>query len=318
MRGIIATMGDRFKVDLRGIIDLAANHLYSSPEVFVRETIQNAVDAISARRQFDPSFAGRIRIELTSAEGQPSTLSVVDDGIGLTTSEVHTFLSTVGGSSKREDAATVAEQMAEDSGAFLGRFGIGLLSCFMVTEEIVVVSRSVRDAEAVAVEWRGREDGTYSVKELPGSKVPFGTSVHLRAKPDAEEYFERDRLIELAKRYAEMLRTSLEVVVGTDHVRINQQRAVWDLSPNDDVALADFCQTALGFRPIDVFPIDAPAGGISGYAFLRPDRGTRWGGAWRLYASGMYVADRVHGLVPDWATFVGCVLNSSGLRLTAF
>lgn len=310
-------MGDRFKVDLRGIIDLAANHLYSSPDVFVREVIQNAVDAITARRQLEPSFSGLVRLELTSDDSQPGTLCITDNGVGLTLAEVHSFLSTVGGSSKRADAVAVAEQLAEDSGGFLGRFGIGLLSCFMVTDEIVVVTRSAREVDATAVEWRGRADGTYSVRELSESKAPHGTSVYLKAKTDVEEYFERERLIELAKRYGEMLSTPIEVTIGADQVRINQACAPWNLTPDNEVALADFCQSVLGFRPIDVFAISAPAGGLCGYAFLRPDRGNSWSDVNRLYASGMFVSDSVHGLVPTWATFVGCVLDSTGLRLTA-
>lgn len=310
-------MSERFQVDLRGIIDLAANHLYSSPEVFVREVIQNAVDAVTARRQLEPGHAGAVRLELTPTEGGAGTLCITDDGIGLTTAEVHTFLSTVGGSSKRSDAEAAAERAAEERGGFLGRFGIGLLSCFMVTEEIVVVTRSAREAGAPAVEWRGRADGSYSVRELPESRIAAGTRVYLAAKEGAEGYFDRDLLLELAKRYAEMLPIHIVVSCGGDDLPVNRPIPPWEMPEGDGVALGDYCHQGLGFRPIDSFRIEAAAGEVAGYAFIRPDRASAWGRVHRLYSQGMFVSDEVHGLMPQWATFIGCVLNAKGLRLTA-
>mgnify|MGYP000060355566 CR=1 FL=1 len=311
-------MSERFKVDLRGIIDLAANHLYTSPDVFVREVIQNAVDAITARRRIDPSHQGVVRLELTlGGEGSKSTLCIADDGIGLTVPEVHDFLSTVGGSSKREDAEKTAERVAEDQGGFLGRFGIGLLSCFMVSDEIVVVTRSAREPDAVAVEWRGRANGSYSVRELPGSPLRAGTSVYLEAKPDQEEYFDQQRLQDLARQYAEMLSTRVVVAVGAEEVTMNRACAPWEMQSTDEVALQDLCEYSLGFRPIDIFRISAPSGGVEGYAFVRPNRTNAWASVHKLYSNGMFVSEHVHGLVPRWATFVGVVLNTRALRLTA-
>ena len=83
----------RFQIDLRGMIDLLANHLYSSPTVFVRELLQTAVDAITARTRLDPAHLGEIQIELTPGRGDaPPTLLFSDNGIGLTTSLKHTWL----------------------------------------------------------------------------------------------------------------------------------------------------------------------------------------------------------------------------------
>lgn len=308
-------MSTRFKVDLRGIIDLAANHMYSSPDVFVREVIQNAVDAITARRQIDPGHTGGVRLELTTGENQRGSICISDDGVGLTVPEVHEFLSTVGGSSKREDAEATAER-AEQSG-FLGRFGIGLLSCFMVSDEIVVVTRSARTPDAPAVEWRGKVDGSYAVRELAGRELRPGTSVFLTAKEGVEEYFELERLTELAQMYAEMLPVPIVVASGTVEKRINREQPPWAIDPADDAALSETCEHSLGFRPLDAFRIATSTGGVEGYVFIRPDRSHSWGGMHRLYANGMYVGGQLAGLVPQWATFVGCVLNARGLKLTA-
>jgi molecular chaperone HtpG len=91
----------RFQINLRGIIDLLSSHLYSRPEVCVRELLQNGVDAITARQQLTPEHAGEITLAITTPRGKPPTLEVADNGIGLTEDEIHRFLATVGETSKR-------------------------------------------------------------------------------------------------------------------------------------------------------------------------------------------------------------------------
>ncbi|TGA81909.1 ATP-binding protein, partial [Streptomyces palmae] len=155
-----------FQVDLRGLVDLLSHHLYSSPRVYLRELLQNAVDALTARHGVEPAApADAFGIRLY-ADG--SLVRVEDDGVGLTEADVHTFLATIGRSSKRATADPAAEpirgwgRLAEERGDFIGQFGIGLLSCFLVADEIHVLSRSARTPDAPAVEWRGRGDGSYT------------------------------------------------------------------------------------------------------------------------------------------------------------
>ncbi|MFC2599162.1 MAG: ATP-binding protein, partial [Actinomyces massiliensis] len=125
-----------FQVDLRGMVDLLSRNLYSGPRVYVRELLQNAVDAIAARRAIEPDCPQRVTIELGRADGA-ATLTCTDTGVGLTAEEVDELLSTIGASSKRDELGLAR-------GDYLGQFGIGLLSCFMVSPEIVVTSRSAR------------------------------------------------------------------------------------------------------------------------------------------------------------------------------
>ena len=140
-----------FQVDLRGVIDLLSNHLYSGPQVYVRELLQNSVDAIVARQQLDPMHKGSVSFEVSESRGDgPAALVVHDNGIGLTEEEVHRFLATIGQSSKRES-------VSRDD--FIGQFGIGLLSGFLVSSEIVVITKSVQE-QSPAVKWTGRMDGT--------------------------------------------------------------------------------------------------------------------------------------------------------------
>ena len=165
-----------FQVDLHGVVDLLARHLYSGPRVYVRELLQNGVDAITARRALDPGCPATVRLR-PLADG---SLAVVDSGVGLTRAEAQELLATVGRSSKRDlDLGLGREE-------FLGQFGIGLLSAFMVADEIELVSRSAREPDAPAVRWRGHADGSYDLTELPGTDLPVGSTVRIRPRRDME------------------------------------------------------------------------------------------------------------------------------------
>jgi molecular chaperone HtpG len=123
-------MQQLFQVNLRGIIELLSNHLYTGPQVFVRELLQNAVDAITARRELQglPSdVEAAVRVAVERGDGLPRIV-FEDDGIGLTEAEIHQFLATLGESSKRR----VGDRDRAIESDLIGQFGIGLLACFLV------------------------------------------------------------------------------------------------------------------------------------------------------------------------------------------
>ena len=131
-------MREQFRVDLRGLVEVLSHHLYSSERVYLRELVQNARDAVEARRRLGDDFEARIEIQ--PAWGS-DPLVVRDNGVGLTGDDMRSLLSMIGGTSKRDDLVAARTN-------FLGQFGIGLLSCFLVADSIEVVSRSVRDPVA--------------------------------------------------------------------------------------------------------------------------------------------------------------------------
>src|ERR1044072_2375266 len=96
-------MGYRFQVNLSGIIDLLSKHTYSSPQVFIRELLQNGADAIQARVYLEPDFKGEMHIELAHDKDAP-VLIFKDNGIGLNEEEIHLFLATIGQTSKRDES----------------------------------------------------------------------------------------------------------------------------------------------------------------------------------------------------------------------
>ncbi|MEV7421548.1 HSP90 family protein [Streptomyces sp. NPDC091212] len=301
-----------FQVDLRGLVDLLSHHLYSSPRVYVRELLQNAVDATTARLLHEPGAPLRIRL---IADG--STVVMEDSGIGLTSDEVHTLLATIGRSSKRDGLENARQE-------FLGQFGIGLLACFVVAQRIRVVSRSARTPDAPPVEWLARDDGSYTVRTLPHEARPEpGTTVHLEPRPGAEEWTDPRRVAELAADYGSLLPHDVTFTgpEATDRP-LTERPAVWDRTyPTPTarrVALAGHCARVFGFTPLDSIELDLPVAGVRGVAYVLPAATSpAQRAAHRVYLKGMLLTDRADNLLPDWAFFARVVLDTDTLRPTA-
>jgi molecular chaperone HtpG len=302
-----------FQVNLAGIIELLSHHLYSGPQVYLRELLQNATDAIQARRNIDASHKGAIGVELIH-DGNTATLVFEDNGVGLTAEEVQSFLSTIGLSSK-------SEELARQRGDFIGQFGIGLLSGFMVTDEIVLITRSSK-ADQPAVEWRGYGDGRYTLKLLSDTSIPPGTKVYLRSKEDTRDYFETDFVRHFLVHYGCFLPFPIELVGGGTSAVLNATAMPWLTDKPGTKRWRDDCLAygekifQTGF--LDCFPLRVPEAGINGVAFVLPvSPGLSSRRADRVYLKGMLLADNVSGLLPDWAFFLRCVFNAEALNPNA-
>ncbi|MER7508553.1 HSP90 family protein [Streptomyces lavendulae] len=313
---------NNFQVDLRGLVDLLSHHLYSSPRVYVRELLQNAVDAITARHAHEPG--ARVRIRLSASAGR---VTIEDSGIGLTAAEAHSLLATIGRSSKRGGNGTDPDIRGLETTRqeFLGQFGIGLLACFVVARRIRVVTRSARDPLAAPVEWLATDDGSYTVRELPHEARPEpGTTVHLEARPGAEEWTEPARVERLARDYGSLLpyEITFDDGLGGDPRPVTDRPAVWDRAfPTPAarrVALAGHCAALFGFTPLDSIDLDLPVAGIRGVAYVLPEpTSPAHRAGHRVHLKGMLLTDRADNLLPDWAFFVRVVLDTDTLRPTA-
>jgi len=291
-----------FQVDLRGVVDLLSHHLYSSPRVYVRELLQNAVDALTARRSADPRAPATISLAVDG-----DTLTVADSGIGLSERQVHEFLATIGRSSKRDDLGFARHD-------FLGQFGIGLLSAFLVADEVRVTTRSA--AGEPAVEWVGRADGTYRIGRADRAEV--GTTVTLSARPDAREWVAAPTVAELVSLYGAML--PFEVTV--DGVPASGSGLPWRFDGRPPqlrrADLVGYAQDLLGSTPFDVVDLAVPEAGLTGVAYVLPfpaSPSERAGH--RVHLKGMLLAESADGLLPGWAFFVRCVVDATELRPTA-
>ncbi|MGX4588302.1 HSP90 family protein [Paenibacillus chitinolyticus] len=290
-----------FQVNLQGVIDLLSNHLYSDPGVFIRELLQNGIDAVTARKRLGQEFKGEVRVEVFSS----NTISFSDNGCGLTEEEIEQFLAKIGSSTKRED-----HDLADD---YIGQFGVGLLSCFVVSEEIVLITRS-SNGEGDSLEWRGKPDGTYSIKKLE-RQVPVGTTIYLKAKTDYEEYFEFYRLRELLEKYGEFLPTPIILTEDGYELNVNTSIPPWNMDKQEAM---DFVEETAYSKPMDIISLTSVIGGVKGIASILPyavslqDEKKH-----RVYLKGMLLSDKMSNVLPPWAFFVNGIINTENLRPTA-
>ncbi|SCG60837.1 HSP90 family protein [Micromonospora coxensis] len=301
-------MDRTFQVDLRGVVDLLSHHLYGSPRVYVRELLQNAVDAITARRAAEPDAPARVLVEPPELTGD-GTLRVHDTGIGLTEAQVHELLATIGRSSKRDELGFSRHE-------FLGQFGIGLLSCFLVADEIRVVTRH---GDQPTVLWTGWSDGRYAVAPAPPGqeRAEPGTTVTLVPRRDADQWFGTPTVTELARLYGSLL--PVDVRVGDTPTTAGPPP--WPTRPGaplDRAALIRYAQQTLGFTPFDVVPLAVPEAGLTGVAYILPtpvNPAARAGH--RVHLKRMLLTEHADGLLPEWAFFARCVVDATELRPTA-
>jgi molecular chaperone HtpG len=298
-----------FRVDLRGIVDLLSHHLYTSPQVYVRELLQNAVDAITAAHGADGA-PGRIVLTSGEATGDGS-LTIEDNGIGLTETQVHELLATIGRSSKRDELGFARHE-------FLGQFGIGLLSCFMVSDAIEVTTRRAGEPTVL---WHGRSDGSYTVRPAPADaqRAEPGTTVTLRPRPGCTHLLTREAVTELVTHFG----AHLPHTVTVDGAEVTGGPAPWD-RPGDEepgerrARLEAYCERVFGFAPFDVVELEAAESGLRGVAFVLPTPANPAVPArHRVYLKQMLLSEGAERLLPEWAFFVRCVADTSELRPTA-
>ncbi|MFV0427946.1 MAG: HSP90 family protein [Arachnia sp.] len=308
-------MTHRFQVDLAGMVDLLSHHLYSGPQVYIRELLQNGVDAITARRSTDPAAPGRVRLVCGTDEAGRAWLEITDTGIGLTSDEAVELLATIGRSSKRD------QDLGQARHEFIGQFGIGMLASFMVAEQIDVWSRT---ANSPAIHWSGRADGTFTIGDAERDEV--GSLVRLVARPAMEHWLSHESVLSYALDYGSLLPIDLAIQVqlpdGSPRWRrLTQPELPWrEQHPNRqerDYALGDYCVATFGFRPLGHIRLELPAAGVTGVAFILPQAVAPGSGRHRVYIKRMLLGDRVDRILPDWAFFVRAVIETDTLVPTA-
>lgn len=291
-----------FQVNLEGMLDILSNHLYKSPDVFIRELLQNGTDAITLREKKQPGWDNG-NIIITVVPGQ--RIEFKDNGAGLNEKEIHRFLAVIGQSSKTQ---LENGHMPED---YIGRFGIGLLSCFMVSDFITVYTKPADGGSAHV--WTGFPDGTYTLEPYPGEdSAGTGTVVTLEAKPGAEHYFQPDKVAELVSYYG----LALPVPVFISGIPGCINNIPQDFSGISRSQLLAFGQWLFNEDFLDAIPIQTPH--LSGIAYIvsyRTDSSLKSGH--RIYLKHMLLTEEGHTLLPSWAFFMRCFLNTKNLRPVA-
>ncbi|MGA1370580.1 MAG: molecular chaperone HtpG [Pseudomonadales bacterium] len=192
-----------FQTEARQLLRLMIHSLYSNREIFLRELISNASDAIDKlrfRALADASLVGddsdyAVTLE---ADAQAGTLTIADNGIGMSRQELIEHLGTIARSGTAEFIARLSGEEKKDA-ALIGQFGVGFYSAFIVADEVAVFSRAAGSEEGWC--WRSRAEDTFTIE--PAEALPRGTRVVLTLKPDALEFADDWRLRGIVRRYSD-------------------------------------------------------------------------------------------------------------------
>ncbi len=217
-----------FQTEVRELLDLMIHSLYSHKDIFLRELISNASDALDkvrfealSRPELTP--VGQLEVTL-EADPDARTLSVSDNGIGMTRDEVVQNIGTIARSGTREFLHAVREAKAATAPELIGQFGVGFYSSFMVADRITVVTRRAGTEEATR--WESVGDGGYTLSAA--DRPAAGTTVTLHLKPKDEEdglkdYTQEWVLKDIVKRYSDFVSYPIRLKAET----LNSMKAIW-------------------------------------------------------------------------------------------
>jgi len=313
-----------FKAETRQILEILIHSLYTEREIFLREMISNASDALTRvdfeiltnRDVLDPDAELAIRIIPDSEE---KTLTIEDSGIGMTEEELITNLGTIAQSGAR-DFLKAAREGGGDVSDLIGQFGVGFYSAFMVAEWIRVTSRSYqKDAQAAA--WFSTGEDTFTVESA--ERESRGTSVTIKLKDDASEFLEEYRLRDIVRKHSDFI--PFPIYISDQEEQANRQTALWRQSPRE-VEQKDYeefyKQLTLDFEAPLVhthLAVDAP---VQMYSILyvpsNPERGIfslRKEEGLKLYARKVLIQEYNKDLLPEYLGFVQGVVDSEDLPL---
>ena len=197
----------QFKTEVQSLLDLVIHSLYSNQEIFLRELISNASDAIDRARfesqkdqsilEDDPEW--KIKLIPDTAAG---TLTIQDNGIGMSAEEVEANIGTVANSGTKKFLQQLKDSKEPLSPELIGQFGVGFYSAFMVADEVTVLTRRA-GAKDSATRWSSKGDGYYTIE--PATREHRGTDIILHLLPDAKEYLEEWRLRKIVSKYSDFV-----------------------------------------------------------------------------------------------------------------
>jgi molecular chaperone HtpG len=318
-----------FQAEVRQLLDLMVHSLYSEKDIFLRELISNASDALDKLR-----FEQLTRSDLAAGEPQivlevdraARTLAIRDSGIGMTRDEVIRNIGTIARSGTREFLAAARDAGRADAALppeLIGQFGVGFYSAFMVADRIELVTR--RAGLDGATRWESTGDGAYTIGDA--ERAEPGTTVTLHLKPADEEHGLRDYtseavLREIVKRYSDFVAYPIRIGDGEP---LNSQKAIWDRPKSevtDDEYREFYHHVSHDWNaPLRTVPVKLE-GTLEAYALLyvpqkppfdlySPEmrRGVQ------LYVKRVFVMDECKDLMPTWLRFVKGVVDAHDLPL---
>ena len=318
-----------FEADTGKILNIVINSLYSDRDIFLRELLSNASDAIQKRR-----FLGQTTPEILNlkddeieiiVDKKKKTIEIIDTGIGLTQEELVKTLGTIAQSGtanflKENDNENDQKNLEQ---TLIGQFGVGFYSAFMVSKIVEVTSRKAGTKNSSV--WESDGQSGYSITEAE-NEHPVGTSIKLFLKKDAKNYCESAQIETLIKKYSDHIQVPVKIKeTDGESQQVNSATALWtkqsqDISKEeykdfynsnfatfDDpfLTLHNKSEGTLEFTNLLFVPTQAP------FDLFEPERKTNIS----LYINRVFITDEIQDVIPTWLRFVKGILDTSSLDL---
>ena len=246
-----------FKTEVKQILDLMVHSLYSHKEIFLRELISNASDAIDKAH-----FESLTNMEILEdekdwkikiiADKDAGTLTISDNGTGLTKDDAIKELGTIAHSGTKEFIATLKSKEVKDNPELIGQFGVGFYSTFMVADKVTVISRKAGASDKKGIKWESGADGSFTVEDV--EKENKGTDVILHLKEDEKNYLEEWEIKSTVKKYSDFIEHPVVMDVEreeeskldktkkvkiTKEETLNSRKAIW-LKNKSEITEAEY------------------------------------------------------------------------------
>jgi molecular chaperone HtpG len=321
-----------FKAEIQQVLDLVIHSLYSKKEIFLRELISNASDAIE-RAQYlgltDKAVvadAPQWRIDLI-ADKEDRTLVIADNGMGMSEEEADKNLGVVASSGTQAFVKAMREKSAANMPELIGQFGVGFYSAFMVAEEVTVITLKRGEGQK-AVKWTSNGGGSYTLEDAARDKP--GTTVVLKLREGMDEYLDAWRVQELVKKYSNFIAYPIRFgekgeAPKEDVETLNTMKALWK-RPKSEVKAEEYnefythlthdhhpplrsvplsVEGAVEFKALLFLPKEA------GFDLLMPHKKH----GLNLYVRNVFIGADFDLLLPEYLRFVKGVVDSSDLPL---
>ncbi|MBU8541079.1 molecular chaperone HtpG [Falsiroseomonas tokyonensis] len=313
-----------FGAEVGRLLDLVVHALYSEREIFLRELVANAADAVDRRRFESLTDAALMLPDDAKVRIVPDkaarTLTISDAGIGMSKAELTQHLGTIARSGTLAFAKSLAEAPAAEKPSLIGQFGVGFYSAFMVAERVEVTSRRAGTEEAWL--WASAGSGEYTL--APASRAEAGTDIVLHMKADAEEFLEPLRLQTIIRKWADHITIPITVTKDGVEEAANEGTALWRKSKSEVTAeqTTEFyrhlgnifdepwatlhwrAEGALDFTALLFIP------GMKPFQAVEGERESRV----RLHVRRMFITEEA-ALLPPWLRFVQGVVDTEDLPL---
>jgi molecular chaperone HtpG len=336
----------KFKTEVSELLQLIIHSLYSNKEIFLRELVSNASDALDKLKYLSltdeklKGFSFEPRIDLSFTEGEKRTLTISDNGLGMNHDDLTDNLGTIASSGTKKFLASLTEEQKKDSN-LIGQFGVGFYSAFMVADKIEVVSRKA--GEDVAYKWVSTGKGSYTLEET--TRENQGTTITLSLNEDGKEYANRWELQQLVKKYSDHVAYPIFLSYDQEHAdekekdkdgnpvktlehkveQINSSSALWRRNKSElkSEDYNEFYKNTSYDSEDPLFYIHTRAEGATEYTtlFFVPAKApfdmnnADYRPGVKLFVKRVYITDDEKELLPTYLRFVRGIIDSEDLPL---